>query len=137
MKALDEGVGGPEVNNDILTRTAEAMLSRAGLGPRYLAPAHRHAQFLLNLRPLRDKDVEDGAREPPPCQLEEEIPSPSTTSQTLGADFPPCLRPASRQPPAPLPPPPSSKTLTLRARVDVRCFLSGRGQWFKATVKAA
>lgn len=52
-----EGVTGPEGNNDILTRAGEAMLARAGLGPRYLAAARAHAQHLINLRPLRGKTV--------------------------------------------------------------------------------
>ena len=52
-----EGVGDAEVNNDILTRMGEAMVRRPGLGPAYMILARIFAQFLLNLRPLRNSDV--------------------------------------------------------------------------------
>ena len=48
-----EGVAGPEVTNDILTRMGECMCARANLGPRYLLQARKHAAFLLNFRPRR------------------------------------------------------------------------------------
>ena len=48
-----EGVAGPECNNDILTRMAECMCARAGLGPRYFSAARKHAAYLLRLRPRR------------------------------------------------------------------------------------
>ena len=52
-----EGVGDAEVNNDILTRMGEAMVRRAGIGPAYMILARIFAQFLLNLRPLRNSSV--------------------------------------------------------------------------------
>tara|TARA_B110000046_G_C13021457_1_gene411460 strand:- start:974 stop:4489 length:3516 start_codon:yes stop_codon:yes gene_type:complete len=43
-----EGVGRVERNNDLLTRLAEEMLQRAGLGTAWLLPARAYAQWLLN-----------------------------------------------------------------------------------------
>ena len=48
-----EGVGGPECNNDILTRMSECMCARASLGPRYFSAARKHAAYLLRLRKKR------------------------------------------------------------------------------------
>ena len=45
-----EGVGATEVNQDLLTRMAEAMTARAGLGPEYFLPAREAAQDMLNMR---------------------------------------------------------------------------------------
>ena len=45
-----EGVGRAERNNDLLTRTAEAALQRAGLGTQWLLPARAYAQWLWNRR---------------------------------------------------------------------------------------
>lgn len=47
-----EGVGRAERNNDLLTRTAEAALQRAGLGTQWLLPARAYAQWLWNRRIL-------------------------------------------------------------------------------------
>jgi hypothetical protein len=43
-----QGVGRCERNHDTLTRRAEAMLQRAGLGTEWLLPARAYAQWLLN-----------------------------------------------------------------------------------------
>ena len=46
-----EGVGRVEINNDILTRRAEANLQRAQKGTAFLLPAREYAQKILNLKP--------------------------------------------------------------------------------------
>ena len=46
-----EPVGTAEVNNDIVTRTAEAMLQRAHKGTSFLLPARVYAQHLVNFKP--------------------------------------------------------------------------------------
>ena len=46
-----EGVGAAEVNNDILTRMAEADLQRAKKGTSFLLPARVYAQHRLNFKP--------------------------------------------------------------------------------------
>ena len=47
-----EGVGTAEVNNDVLTRVAEASLQRAELKTSYLIPARVYAQYVVNRRPV-------------------------------------------------------------------------------------
>ena len=51
-----EGVGRAERNNDLLTRSAEAMLQRAGLDKEWLLPARQYAQWLLNRIPTRKQE---------------------------------------------------------------------------------
>ena len=52
-----QGVTNTEANHDILTRHAEIMLQRAGLGPSYLLPARMYAQHILWMRPMAGEDT--------------------------------------------------------------------------------